>query len=81
VPLGTNRDLKGASQTRRRPWSIKCAVKLVYVRVPSVCIGLRGACLVVAMLSLNMGGTYGSLIFKTGSYGSFTYIYIYIVAG
>jgi hypothetical protein len=56
VPLGTNCDLEGASQTRRRPWSIKCAVKLVDVRVPSVCTGLRGAYLVVAMLSLNIGG-------------------------
>jgi hypothetical protein len=37
-----------------------------------VCIGLTRARLVVAMLSLNVGGTYGSLIFKTGVYGSFT---------
>jgi hypothetical protein len=33
VPLGTMRDLEGASQTRQRPWSIKCAVKLVEYRV------------------------------------------------
>jgi hypothetical protein len=56
VPLGTNRDLEGASQTCRRPWLIKCAVKLVEVRVLSVCTVLTGAYLVVAMLSLNMGG-------------------------
>jgi hypothetical protein len=26
VPLGTKRDLEGASQTRRRPWSISFAL-------------------------------------------------------
>jgi hypothetical protein len=29
---------------------------------------------VVAMLSLNVGGIYDSLIFETGIYGSFTHI-------
>jgi hypothetical protein len=35
-------------------------------RVPSVCIGLTRAQLVVAMLLLNVGGIYDSLIFETG---------------
>jgi hypothetical protein len=74
VPLGTNRDLEGASQIRRRPWSIKCAVNLVaIIRVSSVCTGLTGAYLVVAILLLNMAGVYDSLIFKTWVYGSFSH--------
>jgi hypothetical protein len=46
-----------------------CATKLVEYSVPSVCIGLTRAHLVVAMLSLNVGGIYDSLIFETGIYG------------
>jgi hypothetical protein len=67
VPLSTKCDPEGASQTRRRPWSMKYAVGLVdIIKVLSACIGLSGAYLVVAMLSLNVGGTCSSLIFKTG---------------
>jgi hypothetical protein len=62
VPLSTKCDPEGASQTRRRPWSMKYAVGLVNIQVLSACIGLSGAYLVVAMLSLNVGGTCGSLL-------------------
>jgi hypothetical protein len=47
-------------------------MKLVEYRVPLVRIGLTRAHLVVAMLSLNVSGIYGSLIFKIGVYSSFT---------
>jgi hypothetical protein len=71
VPLSTKCDPEGASQTRRRPLSMKYAVGLVDIKVLSACIGLSGAYLVVAMLSQKMRGTCGSLIFKTRVWFSF----------